>query len=171
MGPSQGLDLIIDAAWELRGYEDIVFLLVGNGLEKERLEKRVNDLQMNNIIFGPFFDKDDYRAILREVDVGLVCLSVKNKTPVVPGKLLGYISAELPVLALLHKESDGHQIIREAECGYSAVSDNPIRVSRLILKMYRNREHLKQLGKNGLDYASLHFSKKLCVDKMEQLIR
>jgi len=171
MGPSQGLDVIIDAARELKDLEDIVFLLVGDGLEQERLKRRVNDHRMSNVIFGPFFDKNDYKALLQEVDVGLVCLSAKNKTPVVPGKLLGYMSAELPVLALLNRESDGHHIIREAACGCSAISDNPVRASRLMLKMYRNKKHLKQWGKNGLDYASLHFSKKHCVDKMEQLIR
>jgi len=171
MGPSQDLDVIVDAARELRKFEDIVFLMVGDGLEKERLERRVTDHRMKNIVFGPFLDKDDYRALLKEVDVGLVCLSAKNQTPVVPGKLLGYMSAELPVLALLNRESDGHQIVREATCGYSGISDDPEQAFRLMLKIYRDRDKLAQLGRNGLEYARKHFSKKVCVGKMEELIR
>lgn len=171
MGPSQGLDVIIDAARELKSIENVVVLLVGDGLERARLEKRAGDHQLDNIVFGSFVDKNDYRALLNEVDVGLVCLSAKNKTPVVPGKILGYMAAAVPVLALLNKESDGHEIIREAACGYSEISDDPIKASRLMLEMYRNRECLKRWGKNGLDYATRHFSKKTCVDKIEELIR
>ena len=171
MGPSQGLDVVIDSARELKHIEDIVFLLIGDGLEKPRLEKRADDLQLDNVIFGPFVDKGDYRTLLEEVDVGLVCLSAKNKTPVVPGKILGYMSSSVPVLALLNKESDGHQIIRDARCGYSEISGDPTRASDLMLKIYRERKSLKRLGKNGLDYAVRHFSKNKCVDKMEELIR
>jgi len=171
MGPSQGLDVIIEVAGELKSMKDIVFLLVGDGLEKGRLEKRVEDLKLDNVVFGPFVEPEEYRALLREVDVGLVCLSTRNKTPVVPGKIVGYMAASVPILALLNKESDGHHIIQEARCGYSELSNDPLRAASLMVKMYRERKRLKQYGENGFRYAAEHFSKKACVDKLEELLR
>ena len=118
-----------------------------------------------------FVSKEEYPELVKDADVGLVCLSNKNKTPVVPGKILSYMAARIPVLAFLNRESDGHQIIHEARCGYSDVSDNAQRASQLILKMYKGKSSLKELGLNGYQYAVKNYSKKVCVDKLESLLR
>jgi len=171
MGPSQGLDLLIGAATILKEVKDIVILLVGDGTEKERLQQLARHYALENVVFQPFVSKEDYQHLLGEVNAGLVCLTSKNKTPVVPGKILGYMAAGIPVLAFLNKESDGHQIIREAECGYSEVSDGTNKAADLMLRMYRERDRLQRLGLNGYRFAERHFSKKVCVDQLEQLMQ
>ncbi|NIS74385.1 MAG: glycosyltransferase, partial [Deltaproteobacteria bacterium] len=93
---------------------DIVFLLVGDGIEKNGLEKRVAGLSLENVLFRPFVPKETYPSLVKDADVGLICLSSKNNTPVVPGKLLGYMAASIPVVAFLNRQSDGHRIIEEA---------------------------------------------------------
>lgn len=171
LGPSQGLDLIVDAAKALQNVNDIVILIVGDGSEKEWLMNRVRQENLKNIIFHPFISKVEYEQLLKEVDVGLVCLTSKNKTPVVPGKILGYMAAGIPVLAFLNRESDGHQIIHDAACGYSEISDDVRKAAQLILKMHEEKDHLKEMGMNGYQYALRNFSKKMCVDKLEGLLR
>lgn len=171
IGPSQGLDLIVDAAAEIRNEKTIAILFAGDGTEKERLVARAKESGLKNVIFHPFVSKEEYGKLLKEVDCGLVCLTSKNKTPVVPGKILGYMAAGIPVLAFLNRESDGHAIISDAACGYSDISDDPRRAAQLILKMYKEREGMKEMGMNGYRYAVQHFSKQVCVDKLERLLR
>lgn len=171
IGPSQGLDLLVDAARELRDIEDITILLAGDGTEKERLERSVRSAGLTNVVFHPFVPKEEYRALLKEIDVGLVTLTAKNKTPVVPGKILGYMAAGVPVLALLNRESDGHRIIREADCGYSDVFERADRAAGLMRRMYRERDTLPELGRNGYRYAVGNFSKSACVDTLERCLR
>ena len=117
-----------------------------------------------------FVSKEEYTKLLNEIDVGLVCLTSKNKTPVVPGKILGYMAARIPVLAFLNQESDAHRIIHEARCGYSYVPDDAERAAQMIIKMYREKDLLRELGLNGYQYAVRNFSKKVCVDKLESLL-
>jgi len=171
MGPSQGLDLVIDAVDKLRNMDDIVFLFVGDGSEKSKMVEKVKARGLRNVIFHPFIPKDEYSKLLKEIDVGLVSLSNKNRTPVVPGKILGYMAAGIPVLGFLNKESDGHQIIREAGCGYTTVSDNSQKLAELMLHMYNERSQLRDMGFNGYMYATKHFSKKTCVDNLEAIIK
>lgn len=167
LGPSQGLDLLLKAAKQLEKYDEIRFLIAGDGLEKTRLENMARQMAIGNVIFHPFVSKDNYERLLTEIDVGLVCLSSQNKTPVVPGKILGYMAASVPVAALINRESDGHHIIREAGCGVSEVSDDPDRAVELLLSIYNDRDNLDQYGISGRNYAVRHFSKKGCVDKIE----
>jgi glycosyltransferase involved in cell wall biosynthesis len=84
---------------------------------------------------------------------------------------LGYMAASLPVLAILQKESDGHDLITESKCGYSIFSDYSARdVADLFIKAYNERSMLKEYGKNGFRYVSEHFTKEACVNKLITLL-
>ncbi|MGD9819530.1 MAG: glycosyltransferase family 4 protein, partial [Desulfomonilaceae bacterium] len=170
LGPSQGLDMVIEAALQLVTHSEIVFLFVGDGTEKNRLMELASNYGLKNVIFHPFISKEDYERTLSEIDVGLVCLSSKNRTPVVPGKILSYMASGVAVLAFLNEQSDGHQIIKDANCGYSAISSDPAELVRLVQKIYEQREHLDELGLNGYHYAVSNFSKESCVNELEKAL-
>jgi len=171
IGPSQGLNLIIDIAKELKGISDICFLLVGEGTEKEKLKTMAESYGLNNVLFKPLVPAEKFPELVKDADVGLVCLSSMNKTPVVPGKLLGYMAAGIPIVAFLNKESDGHALIRKAKCGYSMNSDSSSERSKeMIIRIYNERGHLHEYGKAGLDYVSRYFSREACLNKLISLI-
>ncbi|MBI2552371.1 glycosyltransferase family 4 protein [Candidatus Uhrbacteria bacterium] len=169
-GPTQGLELVIEVARRMADIKEAHFLLVGEGTEKERLKQLANKYGLGNVTFGAFVPPRQYPALLAEADVGLMCLAPENTTAVVPGKLLGYMAAGLPVAAFLQAVSEGHRIIREARCGYSIVSDDPERAEKMIRQMYTERLKLKEYGKSGQTYAAKHFSRSSCLDILAKLI-
>ncbi len=168
IGPSQGLEFLIRVAILLKDNKDICFLLVGDGMEKKRLMQLVFEHKLNNVIFEQFVVQSEYSLLVKEADVGLVCLSRMNKTPVIPGKILGFMAASLPVLALLNRESDGHDLIKNANCGYSAVSDDLQKAAEIIVTM-RNNNSLNELGKNGFNYLMENFTKDICIKQLEEM--
>jgi len=172
IGPSQGLDFIIDTANEIKSkYPDICFLFVGDGLEKKKLMTMAKISKLDNIMFKPLVSIDEYPKLLKSADVGIVSLNSMNKTGVYPAKILGYMSASLPACAILHKESDGHDLVKESGCGISIFSDESDKVKKdLIIKMYDEKDKLKQYGYNGKKFVSKYFSKNLCIDKIEKLL-
>ena len=121
--------------------------------------------------FRPFVSREEYPDLLRICHVGLICLSPKCETPVVPGKILGYMAAALPCVALLHKQSDGHTIIADAKCGYSAYSDNFDESMEVMRRIYDERADLAEMGEAGRQYAKEHFSKQSCVSQIEALLK
>lgn len=169
IGPSQNLNLIISIANNIKEKSEIIFLIVGDGMEKERLTKTAQELKLENVIFEPFVSKEKYPELVKDADVGLVCLSSKNKTPVVPGKILGYMAASIPIVAFLNKESDGHNIINDVNCGYSVVSDDIGKAVETVLKIYHEKNKLEQYGKNGFKYVTKHFEKSVCIGQLEKL--
>ena len=171
IGPSQNLDFIIQIAGMITDIPEICFLLVGDGSEKKRLKNLAKNYKLNNIVFKGFVSNVEYPKLAKEVDVGLLSLSKKNKTPVMPGKILGFMAASLGIVAFLHKESDGHNLIKVAQCGYSIVPDNPEDAANLIRRIYNEQDNLKILGENGYRYASQHFSKDVCLRKFDQIIK
>lgn len=171
IGPSQNLGFILEIAKELKREEEVYFALVGEGTDQQRLESLIKKSGLSNIGIFPFIALKDYPSLLKEVDAGLVCLSIKNKTAVIPGKIMGFMAASLPVVAFLNKESDGHFLIRKAACGYSFLSDDVKGAVNLIRKVVREKDKLKKFGENGYKYAKENFSKDLCIDRLERLIK
>ncbi len=170
MGPSQGLDFVINLAQKVQDLKDITFLFVGDGMEKENLEKFTKESGLNNVVFKPFVSKSEYPELVKDCDVGLVSLTSKNKTPVVPGKILGYMAAGIPILAFLNQESDGHKIIKDAQCGYSSVWGKIDEAEKLLRKLYSETNRLNELGNNGFKYVKENFDKEKIVDEMLDLI-
>jgi glycosyltransferase involved in cell wall biosynthesis len=73
MGFANGLDYILDSAKYILHYDkDIIFLLIGEGREKERLRKRIIDEKIYNVIILDSISKKDIRGIVISSDVGLV---------------------------------------------------------------------------------------------------
>jgi glycosyltransferase involved in cell wall biosynthesis len=169
MGPSQGLEAIIKIAARMNDKADACFLFAGDGIEKARLQRMAEERKLSNVVFANFVSKDEYPLLVKDADAGLVCLSSKNRTPVVPGKILGYMAAGIPVIAFLNKESDGHGIIADAACGYSAVSDNEEKMLEVVLKLYNERQRRSEMGGNGFRFVNRNFEKGVCIDKLEKL--
>ena len=169
MGPAQGLDFLVKVAREVSDIKDIVFLLVGDGMEKEKIQEMIKKYSLTNVVVGPLVPKEDYPYLLKDVDVGVVCLSPRNKTPFIPGKFLGYLAAGLPIIAFLNKESDGFSLIKQANCGYAAIADNPKRAAEIVRRVYDEKEKLGELGRNGRRYALSNLTVNACVARLEKI--
>ena len=125
---------------------------------------------LQNIAFHNFVGKDQYPALVSSVDAGLISLSNENKTPVVPGKLLGYMAAGKPVIAALNRESDGHNIISEAGCGYSVVHGDMTKFTSAMRKLHAQRRSTG-MGLNGRKYLLENYTKEICVTKYEDIFQ
>jgi Glycosyltransferase len=101
MGPSQYLELLLYLAEKMQDVKELLFLFVGDGNEKFNLQKMAKEKSLSNVRFEGFVSHKLYPELLRICNIGLVCLSPLNKTPVVPGKILGYMAAGLPIAAFL----------------------------------------------------------------------
>ncbi len=169
-GPAQGLDIILDVAARVRDIPDLVFLIVGEGTEKAKLEGRAAAEGLSNVVFKPFVSGARYPSLLKSADFGFLTLDAKMTTPVVPGKILGYMAAALPVLAIVNRQSDIHAIVAEAGCGFSCNSDGAEEGEKLVRKMAADRAPLAEMGRKGRVYARAHFTKQAIVDRIESLL-
>ena len=169
MGFAQGLEIVVNCAELLKSYKNILFLLVGDGIKKDGLINKAEDMQLNNIKFLPVQSKKVYPFILYTSDICLVTLDKKVLTPAVPAKLLNIMASGRPVVASMNLKGDAPKIIKSAECGYCIDADDVKGFSEAILKLYDNPTLREDMGKNGRSYAVKYFSRQVCVRKYEKL--
>jgi glycosyltransferase involved in cell wall biosynthesis len=170
MGPSQYLELILHVAERMQDNTELLFLLVGDGKEKIKLQQLAQQKNLTNVQFEGFIARDVYPDLLSICSIGLVCLSPQNKTPVVPGKILGFMAAGMPVVAFLHTASDGHAMIVDAACGVSADSADLEGCILGITELMKKTDSFEKIGRSGMRYATENFSKEVCVSHLEKML-
>ena len=158
MGFSQDLDVILGAARVVQDQSDMVFLLAGEGVERERCEKKSRDLGLRNVIWLPMLPRDRYPRLLEASDVCLTTLRADVRTPVVPSKILSAMAAGRPILAALDPAGDAPKLIARAEAGFSLPPEDAEALAKALLDLAARPELCVRLGENGRRYAEEHLS-------------
>lgn len=169
LGFAQDLDTVIDSGLYLNKYEDLVILIVGEGVEKERLMKKAEELQLDNIRFLPFVSKEKYPEVVAASDACLATLQKTLKCPVIPSKILGYMSAGRPVITALPLEGDAPKVIQNAKCGMCVPPGEPEKLAEAIIKMYKDKAQCEQWGANGRKYIKDFHDREKCISLYEKL--
>jgi len=174
LGYSQDLDVILEAARILKDEDpqsNILFLIVGDGVERPRLEAKARQMSLDNVRFLPMQPREKYPAVLHASDIGLVTLHAAVRTPVVPSKILSIMAAGRPVVAAMNLDGDGPRLIAEARCGLCVPPEDPRALAEAVLKLYHDASLREELGRNGRRYAEEHLSLDRCVAQYQALLQ
>jgi len=152
MGKPQQLENVLALAEGVVNYSDILFLLLGEGVQMNKLEAEINQKGITNIKIQRTIPKQEYQDLLSVCDVGLISLHESFTIPNIPSKALDYFNVGIPVLASLDRATDFGEILDKEQCGlWSYAGDHSLLKSNLI-KIYSNRGSNEVLGRNGKSY-------------------
>jgi len=153
MGLGDQLNLLIDAAKDLRGNNEIHFVLVGKGAEKDSLKRRVKELGLENVTFINPILKIEVQSMLQKFDVCYIGWSDKKiyEYGISANKIFDYMYAEKPIL---HVYSGKGDLIKNAQCGLSISNLEKESISKAVLKLYAfSEDERRTLGQKGKEYV------------------
>jgi glycosyltransferase involved in cell wall biosynthesis len=152
MGNAHGLETLIAAAEELQtALPSTMFLLIGEGAEKERIVELAAAHGLTNI---QFLGQQPRERIPAYVSAADVCLVMLKKTElfktVIPTKLLEYMACERPVIVAV--DGQARQIVEEAGAGVFVEPENSKALVKAVLDLAEDPEHRRQMGASGRQY-------------------
>jgi colanic acid biosynthesis glycosyl transferase WcaI len=166
MGVKQGLNVILDAAALNRDENSILFLIVGDGADCERIQRRAADMDLHNVRFLPLLHEDDFRGLLAASDVCLVTQQQAVSEIVFPSKIVTYLAAGRPIVASVNHECEVARITLESGAGRVVEAENPASLLQAILEL--RGEDLQKVGENARQYASRRWSSVRVLGHLEQ---
>lgn len=169
LGFSQDVEVILKAANELRDQEDILFLIVGDGVAIQEATELINELKLTNVLLLPPVPREEYPLVLNSSDVSLATLKEDVRTPVVPSKILSIMSAGIPVVASMNLDGDGPELIKRANAGFCVPAGDYKALAEKIMLLYKNPSLKETMGGNGRKYIEEHLSAKKAAEKYEQM--
>jgi glycosyltransferase involved in cell wall biosynthesis len=174
MGMAHGLETIIAAASQLRDTNpEIVFLMLGEGAEKEHVIALARERGLSNMRFVNQQPREKIPAYICASDVCLVLLKKTDlfKT-VIPTKMLEFMSCARPVI--LGVDGQARTILEEAHGGLVIEPENSDALVKAIRYLAANREEARELGQNGRKHIMRRFSRHQTAEKyirvLEQLL-
>ncbi|MGA9060990.1 MAG: WcaI family glycosyltransferase [Terracidiphilus sp.] len=156
MGVKQGLDVILDAARLNCGDDSIRFLLVGDGADCERVQRRAAQMDLQNVRFLPLLDEADYRGLLEASGVCLVTQQKAVSEIAFPSKIVTYLAAGRPIVASVNPGSEVARITQESGAGRVVEAENPEALLAAIRELRMGDP--RKLSENARVYASRRWS-------------
>ncbi len=166
IGVAQDIDNVVRLAERLRNESHIYFLLVGAGTEVERLQGVIADKQLSNISILPAVGQQEYLSLLSEVDVGLISLDQRLKTQNYPGKILGYMSASLPILGSINSGNDLSDMLKTHEAGLCSVNGEDEQLAAHTLTLANDAAYRHRVGVNARRLMEQYFSVSVCAKQI-----
>nr|WP_285865687.1 glycosyltransferase [Lederbergia lenta] len=155
-GIANHLEPVIDLCEELKVLPNIHLLMVGNGLEKEKLMRIANERKLDNITFNDSVSKELVPSLLKRADLSIISMmdSPLYKWGFSMNKLYDYMAAGLPIIMIANPSTAGK--LGEVD-GVHASLDNTQLISSISL--YSNNKTLLKIHSDNLKkYVDNYYS-------------
>ncbi len=165
IGLAHGLGTLLDAAEQLRGRDDIAFVLVGSGAEERALMAEAARRGLHNVHFAGSVSKAEVREYWRFCDVALVLL---RDSPlfrhVLPSKMFEAMSTERPIILGVKGESEA--VLKEAGAGIPIPPEDSGALAAAILRLAADREARIAMGKAGREFVTRCYDRDALATRM-----
>lgn len=118
LGRAHEFDTVLQAAKQLKGRRDIVFLMIGGGHQVAELAELVKRERIEDLFyFVPYQPRERLKYSLGVADVHWISLQPRLEGLIVPSKVYGIAAAGRPIIAITAKDGEIARMINGFGCG------------------------------------------------------
>jgi len=159
IGMAHGLATLLRTAQTLQHKaRDIVFLLIGEGAERERLQALGAEMGLTNVRFVEQQPREVVPRLIAATDVCLVLLrnSELFKT-VLPSKMFEFFSGARPVI--LGVDGEARRILEKASAGIYVKPEDSDALADAVMLMYARPDLRSQYGQSARRFVMQEYSR------------
>lgn len=167
-GVANDLWQIIETAKQLKNNKNILFALVGDGMEKPKLQKTAQKEGLSNIQFIEPVAKQKIADFINASDI---CTAVLKPvfTTTYPNKVFDYMACAKPIILPINGACR-RLVIDEARAGIFTEPGNAKQFKKAIIQLYTNPAQAKQLGENGYQFVTQNFDRQRLAKKYLEIL-
>jgi glycosyltransferase involved in cell wall biosynthesis len=167
-GMSNDLQVVLQAAHRLRGQDNIRFVFLGDGKEKNSLVAEAAEMKLPNVVFLAPVPKDEMPAALAASDA---CIAILKPIPlyrtVYPNKVFDYMAAGKPVVLAI--EGVIQEVVDQANAGIPVPPGDPKALAEAVLRLAQNPTEGRLMGCRGRQYIEQHFDRAVLAKQLASL--
>lgn len=171
-GMAHGLGTILDAAEALKHRDDIAFLLVGEGAQRETLIAERDRRGLGNVVMLGQQPKSAMPAIWAASDAALVLLRrVETFKSVLPSKMFEAMALGCPMI--LGVEGEARALLDQSGAGIPITPESTAELVAAVTHLAAHPDEAERLGNAGRHFVTAQFDRQLLarayLDRMEIL--
>lgn len=157
-GISNDLGVVLDAANILKDRQDVAFVFVGDGKEKNNLMQQAADKGLTNVYFEPPVTKKEIADVFAGATICLAILKpLEWYKTTYPNKVFDAMAAGKPVLLCI----DGviRELVEKVNAGRFATPGDPIALADVVKQMVNAPDECEKMGHNGQELVKRDYSR------------
>lgn len=165
LGLFHDLETIVEAAEQLQGFDDLLFLFIGEGGKKKKLMEVAQKKGLRNVQFLPYQPWEHLPYSLTCGDISIVTVEKGVESLGVPSKLYTSLAAGQAILGLVGENSEVAGVIREYHCGIRVDQGDVEGVVNILKKLYEDPQLLVTMKKNARRCFEENFTREQAIEK------
>lgn len=160
LGLAHGLEVLLDAAERLqRERSEILFLVLGEGADRERIVTMAKSKRLANLRFVSQQPREKIPAYIGASDTCVVMLKDSEIfQTVIPTKMLEFMSCGRPVI--LTARGQAQTVLESAAAGICVDPENVEALCGAIVRLQQQPATTQQMGRNGRSYIVQNLSRR-----------
>jgi glycosyltransferase involved in cell wall biosynthesis len=170
-GVASGLETLVKAFALLRDCTDAYLLIAGEGNNLDRCRQMAEANGHGRVLFHSPWPNKETALVLGAADMLLLPTRGNQSLASVPSKLISYLFAGRPVLAMAQAEAEIRNMIEAAQCGWVIAPDQPEQAAAALRKIFASdKPTLRRMGESGRLFALKHMSREHSVPYVLNLL-
>lgn len=162
-GVANHLEQALDAG-EALADTNVLFLMIGQGMEKDRLIKMAADRKITNVRFLDSVPKAEVFCYILASEMGASILKrVDTFKTVYSNKTFDYMSCKRPILMAIDGVS--RELVEAAGAGTYVEPENTAEYNRIIREYLKDPQRLVREGESGYRFAKENFDREVLAKK------
>src|SRR5438093_2350791 len=167
-GMAQGLDTVLEAARRTRNTE-VLYVLAGEGAEKEVLMQQARSQGLDNVRFLPNQPKREMPDLINLAYSSIVPLKRLDLfRSALPSKMFESMAVARPIVASLWGEAA--DMVEFARCGIVIEPESPEAMAAAVERLAADPRLAHELGENGRRYVEKNFDRETIARRFVELL-
>lgn len=167
---TQGLETVIEAAVCLRHIKEIVFVIVGESIALQRLQKYCLLNGADNVLLLPLQPREKLPEMLAASDVGLIVQKRNVISFNMPSKIPLLLASGRPIVGSVPATGTAAKAIKLSGGGIIVEPESPDAMAAAVHDLYTNPTLGARLGNAGRQFAEENYSFEQALNRYEGLL-
>ncbi|MDI6688248.1 MAG: glycosyltransferase family 4 protein [Desulfobacterales bacterium] len=172
IGAAQDFETILSAAEQLKEYDDIHWVIIGDGRLRSWVEAQIDERGLTKTFH--LLGRHPVELMPRFFSLADIMLVTLKKEYIfsltVPSKVQSYLACAKPIIAAI--DGEVAMIVEESGAGIACPAENPQALAEAVLKTYHMpKADLQEMGLRGRSYFEQHFERTVLIDRLNEWIK
>ena len=171
LGLKHDPSILADLAQELaRAHHDARVVVVSEGKGRDWLDEWTRARDIDNLVLLDYQAYVDLPDVLASADVLVALLEPDASRYSVPSKVLTYLCAERPVIAVMPSDNAVAAVVAHHHAGVVVDPADRDKIVPAVVALLGDDDERRRLGRSGRSYAETAFSPERAADAFEAVI-
>ncbi len=170
IGFFQDWEPVLYAAKELSP-ENIEFWIIGEGVQKEYLEKEVRNHNLTNIRIFPYQRRELIPILNNYVDIHFISTNKQMEQDGFPSKVYTILACAKPLIVITGEKTPLYNFLIGKNCAELITTDRNVNFTNSIIKLANDKKLRQEMGINGYNEIVNNYSQKVVVTKYINLLK